>query len=48
VVVYDKLGKEVLSINNTNNINVQALPSGVYTIRISDGVEQANRKFIKS
>jgi hypothetical protein len=48
VTIYNVLGKEVLSINNTNNINVQALPSGVYVIRISDGVGQANRKFIKN
>jgi len=38
----------VLSINNTNNINATALPSGVYVIRISDGVGQTNRKFIKN
>jgi len=38
----------VLSIKKTNNINIQALPSGVYVIRISDGVGQTNRKFIKN
>ena len=48
ISIFNVLGKEVISIKNTNNINVQALPSGVYTIRISDGVEQANRKFIKN
>jgi len=48
VAIYNVLGKEVLSIKNTNNINVQALPSGVYMIRISDGVGQTNRKFIKN
>ena len=48
VSIYNVLGKEVLSIKNTNTINVQALPSGVYTIRISDGVAQTNRKFIKN
>ena len=48
ISIYNVLGKEVLSIKNTNNINVQALPSGVYTIRISDGVGQTNRKFIKN
>mgnify|MGYP001382135585 CR=1 FL=1 len=48
ITIYNVLGKEVLSIKNTNNINVQALPSGVYTIRISDGVRQTNRKFIKN
>ena len=48
VAIYNVLGKEVLSIKNTNNINVQALPSGVYVIRISDGVGQTIRKFIKN
>ena len=48
VAIYNVLGKEVLSIKNTNNINVKALPSGVYTIRISDGVRQTNRKFVKN
>jgi len=48
VSIYNVLGKEVLSIKNTDNINVQALPSGVYVIRISDGVGQTNRKFIKN
>ena len=48
VAIYNVLGKEVLSVKNTNNINVQALPSGVYIIRISDGMHQTNRKFIKN
>ena len=48
VDIYNVLGKEVLSVKNTNNINVQALQSGVYVIRISDGVGQTNRKFIKN
>jgi hypothetical protein len=46
VSIYNVLGKEVLSIKNTNKINVQALPKGVYIIRISDGVGQTNRRFI--
>jgi surface protein len=48
VDIYNVLGKEVLSVKNTNNINVEALQSGVYVIRISDGVGQTNRKFIKN
>jgi hypothetical protein len=48
ITIYNVLGKEVLSVKNTNNINVQALSSGVYTIRISDGVGQTNRKLIKN
>jgi hypothetical protein len=48
VTIFNVLGKEVLSIKNTININLKALPSGVYMIRISDGVGQTNRKFIKN
>ena len=48
VAIYNVLGKEVLSIKKTDNINVAKLPSGVYIIRISDGVGQTNRKFIKN
>jgi hypothetical protein len=47
VSIFNVLGKEVLSIKNTNNINVEALPSGVYMIRVSYGVSKTNRKFIK-
>lgn len=48
VSIYNVLGKEVISTKNTKNIDVKALPSGVYIIRISDGVRQTNRKFIKN
>ena len=48
VSVYNMLGKEVLSKMNTNNIDVNVLPKGVYIIKISDGVGQTNRKFIKN
>jgi hypothetical protein len=48
VAIFNVLGKEVLSVKNTNNINVKALPSGVYVIRVSDGMGQTNRKFIKN
>jgi surface protein len=48
VAIYNVLGKEVLSVKNANNINVQALPSGVYIIRISDGIQQTVQKFIKN
>jgi surface protein len=48
VSIYNVLGKEVFSAKNANNINVQAFPSGVYVIRISDGIGQTNRKFIKN
>ena len=48
VSVYNMLGKEVLSKMNTNNIDVNVLPKGVYIIKISDDVGQINRKFIKN
>lgn len=48
ISIYNILGKEVLSIKNTNNVNIAAFPSVVYTIRISEGVLQTNRKFVKN
>ena len=48
VSIYNMLGKEVLSKMNTNNIDVNVLPKGVYIIKISDDVGQINRKFIKN
>jgi len=48
ISIYNILGKEVLSIKNTNNFNIAAFPSVVYTIRISEGVLQTNRKFVKN
>jgi Leucine-rich repeat (LRR) protein len=48
VSIYNVLGKEVISTKNINKIDVKALPSGVYIIKISDGVRQINRKFIKN
>jgi hypothetical protein len=48
VEIYAITGKKVLFTNNTNNMNVNALPSGIYTIRISDGVRQTNRKSVKN
>ena len=47
VSIYNLLGKEVLSVKNTNNIDVKGLSKGVYIIKIFDGVVQTNKKFIK-
>ena len=47
VSIYNLLGKKVISTNNTNKIDVQGLPSGVYVIKLSDGIRQVNKKFIK-
>jgi hypothetical protein len=48
VSIYNLLGKEVLSVKNTNNIDVKGLSKGVYIIKIFDGVVQTNKKFIKN
>jgi hypothetical protein len=47
-VFYNLLGAEVISKRNTHKINVSELSNGVYIIRISDGIGQTNRKFIKN
>lgn len=47
IVIHNTLGKEVLSARVTNTIDVSGLASGVYTIRISEGLRQTISKFIK-
>ena len=48
ISIYNVLGKEVLSMMNTDHINVAKLPSGLYVLKISSGTHQINRKFIKN
>lgn len=48
VSIYNTLGKEVLTVKNTNSIDVKVLPKGVYMIKISDRVRQTNSKFINN
>ena len=48
VSVYNLLGAEVITKSATDKINVSELSKGVYIIRISDGVNQANKRFIKN
>ena len=48
ISIYNLLGAEVISESNTHKIDVSELSNGVYIIRISDGVSQTNRKFIKN
>ena len=48
ISIYNLLGAEVISKSNTDKINVSELSKGVYIIRISDGIGQTNRKFIKN
>jgi hypothetical protein len=46
--VYNMLGKQVLNTQNTDKIDVSGLSDGVYIIKISDGVNETQRKFIKN
>ena len=49
IKIINILGQEVLSQPMDNDkINVSELSKGVYIIRISDGVNQADKKFIKN
>ena len=49
IKIINILGQEVLRHPmNTDKINVSELSKGVYIIRISDGVNQADKKFIKN
>ena len=48
ISIYNLLGAEVISKSNTDKINVGELSNGVYIIRISDGLGQTYRKFIKN
>jgi hypothetical protein len=47
ITIYNILGQKLISVKNTNKINLQYLSTGVYTINISDGIRQFKRKFIK-
>ena len=48
ISIYNLLGAEVIATSATDKINVSELSKGVYIIRISDGVNQADKKFIKN
>jgi hypothetical protein len=48
VSIYNLLGAEVIATSATNKINVSELSKGVYIIKISDGVNQTNKRFIKN
>ena len=48
ISIYNLLGAEVIAKSNTDKINVSELSNEVYIIRISDGIGQTDRKFIKN
>ena len=47
ISIYNLLGKEVISSNSTNRIDVNSLSNGVYFITIIDGINSSTIKFIK-
>jgi hypothetical protein len=36
VIVYNNLGQKVRAFRNANEINLEGLPQGIYTLRITD------------
>jgi hypothetical protein len=48
ISIYNLLGAEVIAKSNTDKIDVSELSNGVYIIKISDGIGQTDRKFIKN
>ncbi len=48
ISIYNLLGAEVIAKSATDKINVSELSKGVYIIRISDGINQTNKRFIKN
>jgi len=48
ISIYNLLGKKVMFKRNIDKIKVSELSKGVYIIRISDGIGQTNRKFVKN
>jgi hypothetical protein len=46
--IYNLLGAEVIATSAKEKINVSELSKGIYIIRILDGVNQTDKKFIKN
>jgi hypothetical protein len=47
ISIYNLLGKEIISKNETNKIDTHSLSKGVYFINIIDGNNSSTKKFIK-
>jgi hypothetical protein len=45
--IYNILGKLVLKGNSENQINVSSLTKGIYVLKLKDGENTINQKFIK-
>ncbi|MDB3866115.1 T9SS type A sorting domain-containing protein, partial [bacterium] len=48
ISIYNLLGVEVISTKNTDKVDVSELSKGIYIIKISDGKNLTNKKFIKN
>jgi hypothetical protein len=48
IVIYNVLGKEVISRNSTNQIDFSPLKKGIYFVKISDGVKTSMKKVVKN
>jgi len=46
VVIYDVLGKQVLSTTASNAVNVASLKSGVYVLSITEAGKTATSKLV--
>jgi len=48
-MIYDINGKNVktLTLNGSREINIQDLPAGIYTLRVSDEGKLVSKRFIK-
>lgn len=47
IIIYDALGREVISQKSTNQIDFNPLKRGIYFVKISDGFETSINKIIK-
>jgi len=48
IIIYNVLGKEVLSAITAIKVDVTSLPKGVYIMRFKEGVKEVRKKFVKS
>jgi len=48
ISIYNLLGAEVIATSAAHKINVSELSKGIYIIKISDGIGQTDKKFIKN
>jgi hypothetical protein len=47
ISIYNMLGKEVISLNNPDKVDVSSLSNGVYFINLIDGNNSVTKKIIK-